>query len=390
MIVIDLSATQASKNSKFHGGGEYAKEVVYKIIKMGFVDFIGLYDKEYELDSTILDYCKQHDIKLIAVNGQKGIVDYVNSSHPELYYSALPYEQTSIDTSKTRFIMTIHGLREIECPYDPIQMKYLHTLKDKIKLIVKRLFFSNRTSKIYKNKFLKLVDKKNTKIITVSEHTKYSLCSIYPFLNRNDIFVSPAPCPFGSETLRKPAEFVSKEILEKGFFLLVSGNRWMKNNYRAMRAIANFYSKNPGCTIKTVVTGIDKIPSEFSQDDRFVFLNYIEADSLNWLYKNAFCFIYPTLNEGYGYPPLQAMIYGTPVLASAVSSIPEVCGNNVLYFDPHNVLEIENRITYLYSEKYLYKKLSIEGMRHAQTIKDNKEQNLENIVNFIFSDTNRS
>ncbi len=77
-------------------------------------------------------------------------------------------------------------------------------------------------------------------------------------------------------------------------------------------------------------------------------------------------------------------------ISIAVSSIPEVCGNNVLYFDPHNVLEIENRITYLYSEKYLYKKLSIEGMRHAQTIKDNKEQNLENIVNFIFSDTNRS
>ncbi len=52
---------------------------------------------------------------------------------------------------------------------------------------------------------------------------------------------------------------------------------------------------------------------------------------------------YPSLYEGFGFPPLEAMQYGTAVLASNVSSIPEVCGDAALYIDPYDEKDISKK-----------------------------------------------
>lgn len=158
----------------------------------------------------------------------------------------------------------------------------------------------------------------------------------------------------------------------------------MKNNLRAIKALDEFYLKNDNCQIKTVVTGMSSVTIDLKNKDKFIFLGYIEKASLDWLYSSAYCFIYPSLNEGYGYPPIQAMHYGTPVLASSVSSIPEVCENNVLYFDPRNTLEIENRINRIYKEEGLYNKLSVMGREHANSIKCLQDKKINDVVEFIY------
>jgi glycosyltransferase involved in cell wall biosynthesis len=65
-------------------------------------------------------------------------------------------------------------------------------------------------------------------------------------------------------------------------------------------------------------------------------VKYVTGDDnlLYTLYKNAFCFVYPSLYEGFGIPPLEAMAAGCPVIASNSSSIPEVVGEAGLLFDP--------------------------------------------------------
>jgi glycosyltransferase involved in cell wall biosynthesis len=67
---------------------------------------------------------------------------------------------------------------------------------------------------------------------------------------------------------------------------------------------------------------------------------------LRALYEHAAVFVFPSLYEGFGIPPLEAMLCGCPVAASNASSIPEVCGDAAGYFDPHNIddmkLEIES------------------------------------------------
>ncbi|HGS4292626.1 TPA: glycosyltransferase, partial [Klebsiella pneumoniae] len=97
-----------------------------------------------------------------------------------------------------------------------------------------------------------------------------------------------------------------------------------------------------------------------------------------------FCFIYPSLNEGYGYPPLQAMRYGTPVIASCTSSIPEVCADNVLYFDPRNISEIENRILQLSTDGELYNKLALKGSEHYKKILQSQDKDLSKLLRGIF------
>jgi len=77
---------------------------------------------------------------------------------------------------------------------------------------------------------------------------------------------------------------------------------------------------------------------------------YSEGE-LVWLYKNAQALIFPSLYEGFGLPPLEAMSLGCPVLASNSASIPEVCGEAAIYFDPQDRKSLDQAIEELPSQR---------------------------------------
>ena len=64
---------------------------------------------------------------------------------------------------------------------------------------------------------------------------------------------------------------------------------------------------------------------------------------------------YPSFYEGFGLPPLEAMACGTPVIASNVTSLPEICSDSVLLIDPHNIKELSNSIEEILTDKALRK-----------------------------------
>ena len=70
------------------------------------------------------------------------------------------------------------------------------------------------------------------------------------------------------------------------------------------------------------------------------FLGFIPIDVLRIFYDAAKIFVFPSLYEGFGLPPLEAMAHGTPVLTSNISSLPEVVGNAAVLVNPENVFEI--------------------------------------------------
>jgi glycosyltransferase involved in cell wall biosynthesis len=76
--------------------------------------------------------------------------------------------------------------------------------------------------------------------------------------------------------------------------------------------------------------------------DRVVLTGFIPDGQLKWAMQNARAYIYPSLSEGFGLPPLEAMLNGTPVVASNATCIPEVCGEAAAYFDP---LDVEDMAT---------------------------------------------
>ena len=109
----------------------------------------------------------------------------------------------------------------------------------------------------------------------------------------------------------------------------------------------------------------------------------MEEQELDALYKNAHAFIYPTLFEGFGYPPLEAMRHGTPVLASAVTAVTEVCGQAVLYFNPYSLPEIKNRILFAAFENLdVYRQL---GLERYNEIKEKQAKDLSELVGTILT-----
>lgn len=81
-----------------------------------------------------------------------------------------------------------------------------------------------------------------------------------------------------------------------------------------------------------------------TQPNHIIPTGVITDGELRSLYRNARCLVFPSLYEGFGIPPLEAMQEGCPVIASAATSIPEVCGRAVLYCDPHNPRDIAAKI----------------------------------------------
>ena len=89
-------------------------------------------------------------------------------------------------------------------------------------------------------------------------------------------------------------------------------------------------------------------------------------EELKALYQSALGLVFPSVYEGFGLPPLEAMNCGCPVAASNAASIPEVCGDAALYFDPHAPSAIGVAMLRLFDEPELRQQLRTRGARRAQ------------------------
>ena len=354
-FLYDLTATQPTPDSKFHGAGTYGEIVFFKLLQI-FDDqkiaFFVAYDSKRYINEELINAADKLNLTFLDI--QKESPKEICSKYKiDRFYSALLDESIPWDFANAQVITTVHGLRGLEMPLDKIALTYDKTVKAKVKDFLKLYIFKQRQiTKIYKGYERFFVN--DYKIITVSNHSKASIMAFFPKVKDEDIkvFSSPTFDQLTDKSVSKILPFGYKNITPKKYFILTSGARWIKNNMRAILAFDDLFIKNAQLLkdFKVVITGVsDKtvFTRYIKNKDKFVFFDYVERDLLETLEANAYAFVYPSLNEGFGYPPVESMKYGVPVAASGTSSISEICGDAAIYFDPYSISEIKNRIIQL-------------------------------------------
>ena len=118
--------------------------------------------------------------------------------------------------------------------------------------------------------------------------------------------------------------------------------------------------------------------------DRVKFTGYISDDCLKQYYKHADLFVFPSLYEGFGYPPLEAMAAGCPVVASNAASIPEICGEAAEYFDPLDVDDLVYTLETVLQDEIKKESLVQKGNKQAKkfSVDNMADQTLE-VINSI-------
>lgn len=378
-ILFDLAATQPNSNGKRHGGGIYG-EVVFKRIVERELPVAAFYNSSKWFNPEIIKLIKEKGIRLYDIH-TNNLQDIIDGNHFELLYT--PLVEDYIGTvSNCKIKATVHGLRSFELPLDWYRFKYIkeYRIKRIIRFLYRKWFYENTLRK-EKTRWEKRI-KKDYDIITVSNHSAYSIKTFFPQFLDKEIKVFYSPLQYDNNE-----SIITKKIPDSNrFFLLVSGNRWEKNNLRAIMAFDSLFSQGMLSDYHVVITGAsssDVYKYKIKNKDCFVFKGYVDDDVLRDLYKQAFSLVYPSLNEGFGYPPLEAMEYGTPVLASPFASIPEVCGEAALYFNPFSIEEIMNRIIMICDEK-IYNDYTTRARERFRIIKAIQETDLDNLVDYIF------
>ncbi len=211
-------------------------------------------------------------------------------------------------------------------------------------------------------------------IIAISQNTKKDLVEYFN-VGEDRIAVIPLAAreEFHPRPMEKVKAFVAKRWgLDKPYLLSVGTVEPRKNLRHLIRVycclpeeLRNQYplviAGGGGWLSSDIYQWILKMGAESS----IHFLGYVLSD-LVWLYCGAACFVYPSLYEGFGMPPLEAMASGIPVITSNTSSLPEVVGDAALLVDPKSEEELRSAITKVVSDSELRQTLSEKGLDQAK------------------------
>lgn len=205
------------------------------------------------------------------------------------------------------------------------------------------------------------------KILTVSNFSRSEIMRRLSIKGHkiSVVYNAVAPLFYNSEMNSTAANNLEKEK----FILAVSSIDPRKNFHTLLKAFAQIRDKS----IKLyIVGGQDPIYStsisELCKDgnsERIKWLGRVSDIELKMYYSNALCFVYPSLYEGFGIPPLEAMACGTPVVVSSIPVLEEICMDAALYADPYDKNDLANKIDMLIDDSHLRMQLIQKGKKRC-------------------------
>jgi glycosyltransferase involved in cell wall biosynthesis len=214
-------------------------------------------------------------------------------------------------------------------------------------------------------------------IITISEHTKRDAVELLG-IEPDRVRVTPLAAHECFRPLRDPEAL--RELRERyglgnrPYILTVGTLEPRKNHCRLIEAFARLRRRDPGLIHRLVLVGakgwlfepIFETVRRLGLEGHVRWLDYVPFDDLPGLMSGTELFVYPSLYEGFGLPPLEAMSCGAPVIASATTSLPEVVGEAGILVDPEQVDEITAAMHRVLTDPHLRTALRAAGLERAK------------------------
>lgn len=350
-IAIDARGINLYKGT---GIGTYTQNIIKKLLSIDASNEYSIFwsgenYKEYEMKNTkIIMTSKKHQRFF-----EKDYFPHsINKSSIDIYH--IPQNGMGMNPEiKCKKICTIHDLIPYIMP-ETVGKGYLKNFIKKIPEI------------------MEICDG----IITVSEYSKQDILKFFPGFPEDRVFVTPlaADSIFTPLDKKKCGEIIKDNYnIDKPFILYLGGFSKRKNVEALIEAfimalpeLNEDYNLVIAGSLKDDGKALFDRVIENNWQRHINFIGFVEEQMLPVLYNSCSTFVYPSLYEGFGLPPLEAMSCGTPVITSRVSSIPEVVKDCGVLIDPYCIEDIAQALIKLLNSKSLLSYLSKRSLERSR------------------------
>ncbi|MFC1656884.1 glycosyltransferase family 4 protein [Patescibacteria group bacterium] len=277
-----------------------------------------------------------------------------------------------IKQAKVQFMHFLNFNAPYNCP-----VPYIVTIHD-----LTLFFYPGRKKKsiihklVYKTVMGRAVRKAKF-VHAITNHTKQDIMQIFHipkdkikviYEGVNDNFR-----PIKSQKLIQ--KVLDKYAVKKPYFIYHGAWRKHKNIVNLIKAFDKFSILNKSQNFKLVIAGkidleypeIPEVVKDLNIEDRVIFLDkFISDKELASLFSACTSYVFPSLYEGFGLTPLEAMSCGAPVLSSDASCMPEVLGEAAYYFDPNNIEDITTAMNRIATNSRLQNDFSLRSLKQIK------------------------
>ena len=409
-VLIDLFFCQPG----FHGGGEYGKAVFGGLAAtaqaLPSVQLWVALDPDLFIDDWILKECRRSSINIARVKSYDEIAALVNLGIFHSFFAPAIVVYTGYEymkrlggelkfdrQTKTKVVGTLLDMRDYEMAAN---WEALATARKKVGCLPeagfskfhwnseksKQAAHARELAEMYRG----ICNHKSLKtLVTISD---YSAQSIRANANRS----GPIVVLFAPEKNRpkpEPFDWPGINFKTDPYLVVLNAGRMEKNAVSAVAAFdalftdPEFAKDNP--QLKLVLVGIHSpadlgIPT-LQERARVLAIPPLPPAGLEFFLKNARGLLYPSFNEGFGYPPLEAMSLGVPCVVSNQTSIPEVCGTAAVYCDPFSIDSVATAIKELLSAPADPESLKA----HAEKIRRRQSSDLRKLCELVLDEPPR-
>jgi glycosyltransferase involved in cell wall biosynthesis len=328
------------------GIGNFTLNVLIELTKNTQFDFFIIINSQ-EIENLLQSKLQnieinfiQHKFDINSIKGSIKLLEILKKIQPNVFFSP-NLSITGFLFIKNHYVV-IHDLIPLKFPelFENASLKF-------------KLFYATKV-------FQKLSILTCKKVIAVSQNTKKDIKEILKIKEEKIKVITEGVTHFETK--------LNKEILSKKFnianeyLLFVGRHEKYKNIDKVINAYLNL-PENIKETLSLVIIGksnnlVTPDLKKLGNNNKIIFLESLSPEDLSLFYKSAKILVHLSEYEGFGLTVLEAMSYGIPVIASNISSIPEVVGDSSFLVDINNEKEIIDKIKILISDQELYKKIS--------------------------------